>query len=99
MRLVQDGNKDQGFGSRPKGMRATVWVLATIVLLANVTGYVFDLYQRFWWFDRILHACTLFALTFWAAVFLCSKVLIGTTDHRLIRVLMIASVGVAAGGW
>lgn len=69
------------------------------MLLANVAGYVFDLYQRFWWFDRILHACTLFALTFWAAIFLCAKVLNVTADHRLMRVLLIASVGVAVGAW
>lgn len=79
--------------------RAIAWVLTAVMLLANVAGYVFDLYQRFWWFDRILHACTLFALTFWAAVFLCGKVLNDTTGHRLIRVLLIASVGVAVGAW
>jgi hypothetical protein len=79
--------------------RAIAWVLAVVMLLANVAGYVFNLYQRFRWFDRILHACTLFALTFWAAVFLCGKVLNGSVGHRLIRVLLIASVGIALGAW
>lgn len=98
--LVQGKEQDQGLGLQTtQAGRALAWVLAAVVLLANVAGYVFDLYQRFWWFDRILHACTLFALTFWAAVFLCSKVLTGTTGLRPLHILMIASVGVAAGGW
>lgn len=97
---MQGEGQDQGLGLQPtQGGRAIAWVLTAVMLLANVAGYVFDLYQRFWWFDRILHACTLFALTFWAAIFLCSKVLVGTTDHPLLRMLMIASVGVAVGGW
>lgn len=87
-------------GLRPtRAGRVAAWGLAAALTLANVAGYAFDLYQRFWWFDRILHSCTLFAITFWAAVFLCGKVLNGTADHRLIRVLLIAGVGVAVGAW
>lgn len=78
--------------------RSVAWGLAAALILANIAGYVLDLYQRFWWFDRILHASTLFALTFWAAVFLCGKALNGT-GSRLIRVLLIASLGVAVGAW
>ena len=47
--------------------RGLAWGLAATLLLANVAGYAFDLYAAFWWFDRILHAATLFALTFWFA--------------------------------
>ncbi len=79
------------------GARVTAWVLAAVMLLANVAGYVFDLYQRFWWFDRVLHACTLFAMTFWAAVFLCSKVLAAGASYWWIRLLVIASIGIAVG--
>ena len=99
-RLVWDNERDRNPGLRPtRGGRAVAWGLAAALTLANVAGYAFDLYQRFWWFDRILHACTLFALTFCAAVFLCGKVLNGSADHRLIRVLLIAGVGVAVGAW
>lgn len=92
------GGEELGLQPTQRG-RAIAWVLAAVMLLANVAGYMFDLYQRFWWFDRILHACTLFALTFWAAVFLCGKALNVMTDHGLIRLLLIASVGVAVGAW
>ena len=47
------------------------------------------------WFDRILHACTIFALTLWLALFVCRRVLIGGNGALL--VLMIASVGLAIG--
>ena len=26
-----------------------------MALVANVAGYALDLYQRFWWFERVLH--------------------------------------------
>ena len=77
--------------------RTVAWVLASALTLANIAGYAFDLYAQFWWFDRILHAATLFAMTFWAAVFLCSKVLTPTRDHWLIRIAVIASLGIAVG--
>lgn len=54
-----------------------------------------DLYQRFWWFDRILHACTIFALTLWLALFVCNQVL--RDGNGVLLVLMIASVGLAIG--
>lgn len=79
------------------GARTTAWLLAAVMLLANVAGYGFDLYQRVWWFDRILHACTLFAMTYWAAVFLCSKVLDAGAGYWWIRLLVIASIGIAIG--
>lgn len=98
VRLAWDGDQDRSLQPTPAG-RVIAWSLAVALALLNVAGYAFDLYQRFWWFDRTLHPCTLFALTFWAAVFLCGKVLNGTTNHRLLRVLLIASVGIAVGAW
>lgn len=87
------------------GLRATragrvaAWCLAAALVLANAAGYAFDLYGRFWWFDRVLHGCTLFALTFWGAVILCGRALNGPANHRLTRVLLIAGLGVALGAW
>ena len=80
-----------------EGTRTGAWILAIVMLLANIAGYAFDLYQRFWWFDRILHAATLFALTFWAAIFLCSKVLTPSLDRWLIRLTIISGLGIAVG--
>ena len=75
----------------------TAWVLLAILGLVNVAGYVLDLYARFWWFDRILHGCTIFAVTFWLALFVCRRVLGGGRGLDVLVVLMIASVGLAIG--
>ena len=77
--------------------RVIAWILLTILSLMNVAGYVLDLYARFWWFDRILHGCTIFAVTFWLALFMCNLVLRGGRGRDVLVVLMIASVGLAIG--
>jgi hypothetical protein len=58
-----------------RGGRSIAWALLVALGAANAAGYLLDLYQRFWWFDRILHGCTIFALTLWLAVFVCRRVL------------------------
>ena len=77
--------------------RAVAWFLLVVLGVANIAGYALDLYARFWWFDRILHACTIFALTFWLALFVCRRVLRGGHGRDALLVLMIASVGLAIG--
>ena len=78
--------------------RAVAWFLAIALGAANAAGYALDLYARFWWFDRILHACTILAATLWLALFVCRRVLRGGRggDGALL-VLVIASVGLAIG--
>ena len=73
------------------------WVLLAILGLVNAAGYVLDLYARFWWFDRILHGSTIFAVSFWLALFVCSRVLGGGRGRDVLVVLVIASVGLAIG--
>ncbi len=80
----------------PEG-RVIAWALLVALGAANIAGYVFDLYQRFWWFDRVLYACTILALTLWLALFVCGRALDGARGHRLVLLFLIASVGVALG--
>lgn len=77
--------------------RRVAWFLAVALGVANAAGYALDLYARFWWFDRILHACTIFATTFWLALFVCRKALRGGRGRDALLVLMVASVGLAIG--
>ncbi len=79
------------------GGRTVAWFLLVVLGVANIAGYALDLYARFWWFDRILHACTIFALTFWLGLFVCNRVLRGGPGRDALIVLMIASVGLAIG--
>ena len=65
------------------------WGLAALLLAANVAGYAFDLYAAARWFDRVLHAATIFALTLWLALFVCAPVLRPGQSLRV--VMLIAS--------
>ncbi|GHG21071.1 hypothetical protein GCM10017322_18010 [Paracoccus aerius] len=77
--------------------RAIAWSLAVLLLAANVAGYAFDLYAAAWWFDRVLHAATLFAITFWLALLVCTRVF--RPGWTLITAAMVTSLGVAIGAW
>ena len=79
--------------------RRIAWGLAVALTLGNAAGHVFDLYARYWWFDRVLHAATIFALTYWSALFVLHRVLAGTTRHNLLLAATITCVGVALGAW
>ena len=75
--------------------RVIAWVLAGVLGAANIAGYTADLYQRFWWFDRVIHGATIMAITLWVALFVFAPSL---RSHRpALTVLLIASVGVAIG--
>lgn len=77
--------------------RIIAWVLLIAMGLINVAGYAFDLYQRFWWFDRVLHACTILAMTLWLAIFVFNTTLNSKLDGSLLYICLVASVGVALG--
>ena len=77
--------------------RAVAWSLLVVLGVANIAGYALDLYARFWWFDRVLHACTIFALTLWLGLFVCNRALRGGPGRDALVALMIASVGLAIG--
>lgn len=87
-----------GLEATPDGRRIA-WGLAVVLTLANVAGYAFDLYARFPWFDRVLHAATILALTYWSAVFVLRRVLTGVGGRSLLLAAVIACVGVAVGAW
>ena len=80
----------------PEG-RVVAHVLLAVMGLANAAGYLLDLYARFWWFDRFLHACTILAVTLWLALFVCRRVLRGGPGTDALLVAVIASVGLAIG--
>ena len=88
----------EGLQATPAGRRIA-WGLAAVLTFVNVAGYAFDLYARFWWFDRVLHAATILALTYWSAVFVLRRVLTGVGRQRLLLAAVIACVGVAVGAW
>jgi hypothetical protein len=75
--------------------RLISWGLLVALGSANVAGYALDLYQRFWWFDRALHAGTIFALTLWLALIVFAR---AVRDGRpILTLLLMSSVGLAVG--
>lgn len=77
--------------------RVIAWALIVSLGAANIAGYAFDLYRQFWWFDRVLHASTILAVTLWLALFVFGKALNQEDGRRALVVLLVASVGVALG--
>jgi hypothetical protein len=75
--------------------RLASWGLLVALGFANVAGYALDLYQRFWWFDRALHAATIFALTLWLALIVFARAVRG--GRPILVVLLMSSVGLALG--
>jgi len=79
------------------GGRIAAWVSLGLVTDANVAGYAFDLYHRFWWFDRVLHGATILALTLWLGLMVFARALTGEPRQRVLVVLLLASLGIAIG--
>jgi hypothetical protein len=77
--------------------RLIAWTLLAVSGAANVAGYAWDLYGRFWWFDRVLHGCTILAITLWLALFVFGRALRGERGQGLLIALLVASVGIALG--
>lgn len=80
-----------------KSERAVIWSLFVFAIIVNIAGYVWDLYDRFWWFDEALHLYTSFALTLALALRLYSRGLAAVRDAKLVLALTVASVGIAVG--
>jgi VanZ family protein len=68
-----------------------------IALLVNIAGYWLDLYDRFVWFDEVIHTYTAFALTLLMALLLYKDVLGGVRRNPILLTLTVASLGVALG--
>jgi VanZ family protein len=68
-----------------------------IAALVNVAGYAWNLYDRWVWFDEILHAFTLFTLTLALALVLAGVVLTGVRQHAGLYVLVVLLIGLGIG--
>ena len=83
--------------STSTGNLIIVGIIVLVAVLVNIAGYVFDLYTRFAWFDKVLHPYTIFALTLVCGLWLYGKVLTGNATHKILLVIVIMCIGVAIG--
>nr|CAD6630548.1 hypothetical protein RNT25_04456 [arsenite-oxidising bacterium NT-25] len=79
------------------GGHLLAWLLAGSAVIANGAGYALDLYDKWWWFDRVLHGFTILALTYWLAIFHVLPLIQPRFSAGIGSILLIVSVGVAAG--
>jgi hypothetical protein len=77
--------------------RAVAWFLAIVLGVVNAASHAFDLYARFWWFGRVLHACTILAVKLWPALFVCRRARRGAPGRDAPLALVAAGVGLAVG--
>ncbi len=77
--------------------RAIAWGLLAIAVVVNIAGYLFNLYDRLWWFDEVLHGYTIGAITLVLGLALYGTVLTGVDARPVLLVLVIAAVGLAVG--
>jgi hypothetical protein len=77
--------------------RAVVWVFVVVAIVVNIAGYALNLYDRFAWFDDVVHTYTSFAITLLLALLLYGDVLSGVRRSPLLLVLTVASLGIAIG--
>ncbi|MEE2952335.1 MAG: hypothetical protein VYD57_13965 [Pseudomonadota bacterium] len=73
------------------------WALLAIAVILNILGYTNQLYQEWWWFDRVLHGYTIFAITLWLGTLFFGRALRPDYARSILAVLLIAFLGVAAG--
>ncbi len=77
--------------------RVTAWALLTVAVLADIAGFIFGLYGKFWWFDEVLHAYFFFSFALVLALYAYGAVLTGAREHGLLLVLTVAALGLAGG--
>ncbi len=77
--------------------RATAWALLALGALAAVAGIVFNLYDRFHWYDEVIHTYNFFALTLLVAVYAYGVILTGAQEHGFVLVLFVTVFGLGLG--
>lgn len=60
-----------------------VWALVVVALPFNVPGSALNLYDEFWWSDKVLRGYAMFAYTLVVALFAYGMVLSGAREQRL----------------
>ena len=71
------------------------WITLVVIGFWNIAGYVWDMYQLFWWFDRVLHGVTVFGITLWFGLFIFARAL--RFEQRMLAAVLLASGGLALG--
>jgi len=74
-------------------------MLFVFAALLNAGGWAWDLFNKPGLYDEVTHFYTLFAITLALGYLLFNRMFNSFADHRVLFVLVIASLGVALGAW
>lgn len=73
------------------------WALFGVTILANILGFMFDLWSQYPLYDDFMHFVTPFALTLVLAYYLSSSVLSGPSVSPALWIFVLAGVGLGIG--
>jgi hypothetical protein len=79
--------------------RMIAWSLLILAGLAAIAGLksIFNLYDRFWWYDEAVHFFFFFSITLVLSLYAYGALLTGRRRHEILLVLTIAGLGLALG--
>ena len=80
-----------------RSQQVLAWGLLAAGLAASVAGSLWNLYDKIFWYDEVVHGYNFFALTLVVAIYAYGTVLTGAGGHKLLLVLAITSMGLAMG--
>ena len=80
-----------------RSQQALAWGLLVAGLAASVAGSFWNLYDKIFWYDEVVHGYNFFALTLVVAVYAYGTVLTGAEEHKLLLVLAVGGLGLALG--
>lgn len=80
-----------------RSQQALAWGLLVAGLIASGSGSFWNLYDKIFWYDEVVHGYNFFALALVVAVYAYGPVLTGADEHGLLLVLAVAGLGLALG--
>ena len=78
------------------GSFTIAWILLAVAVVVNIVAFFLNWYDRPW-FDEVIHAYTLFALTSLVGLHLYGNALTGYRWHKPLLVFTLLCVGLALG--
>jgi uncharacterized membrane protein YjdF len=76
-----------------------LWTTVALALFIDVAGLIGNLYDRFGWYDIVVHTLNFFAFTLLVAWLLAGRTLTGAAEHPALFVLTVVVLGLGLGAF
>lgn len=95
---MQDQTDEPVPGRRTKtGSYAFAWALLAAAVALSTAALFLGWYERWHWFDEVIHAFSFFAATLLLSLYMYGDALTGYLRHRLVLMFAVLCVGLALG--